>query len=223
MGQVAKIRKASGAKPRSSPVKSADGLDLSDKEIQAMLPVGLGKMFVGSRLERAKEELAEVGLSAPDLYEGEMPELPNDIASTDHGELSNLLAQFQNAHSTARWQQSLWYIVADAFEEIADYLENVALNDSEQSNDTKRKAEARTDDRVVFFRSRQKEAYHRYVRHRDLADVLKGKVAVVSRVGGFMGEDHDASDVSALKGSTRGSAKGASAGKAARPRIRRNG
>lgn len=214
-----KIKAGGAKKPR--PSTGEHGLDLSDEQITKMLPSGLGRMHANSVIERAKTELEAVGLEPPVDFDGEMPELPQDIAATDHAELSNLLARFQSAHSTARWQQSLNYILADAFEEIADYMEAVALNDSEQSNDTKRRAEARINERVVFFRSRHKEAYHSYVRFRDLAETLKGKVAVVSRVGGFMGDDHEAGDVSALKGSTRGKSKGSSAGKAARPQIRK--
>jgi hypothetical protein len=101
------------------------------------------------------------------------------------------------------------YIDADVYEEIADYLENLAIMESDESNDTKRKADAKTDERVVVLRSKQKTAYRSYVRFRDLANTIQGKIKVVSRVGGFKSDDEDGESVSALKKSTRGTSRGA--------------
>ena len=138
--------------------------------------------------------LRKAGLGAPPDFEGDMPELPADIDAVDHSQLSNLMHAFQNALSTATWQASTAYIEADMFEEIADYLENRALLASDQTNDTKRKAEARTDEEYLQYRGLYKTRYHDYVRFRDLAKTLEGKVKVLSRTGGFKDDEQEASD-----------------------------
>jgi hypothetical protein len=114
--------------------------------------------------------------------------------------------------SSSLWQASKHYVEADAFEEIADYLENQALVHSEQSNDTKRKAEAKTGDAYVAAIALQKQHYHNYVRHRDLAQTLNAKAKVVSRVGGFVGDEAEGEELRASKTSTRGKALGSERG-----------
>lgn len=141
--------------------------------------------------------LRKAGLGAPPDFEGDMPELPGDIDAVDHSQLSNLMHSFQNALSTCAWQASMAYIEADMFEEIADFLENRALLSSDQTNDTKRKAEARTDEEYLQYRGLYKTRYHDYVRFRDLAKTLEGKVKVLSRTGGFKDEEQEAGDRSA--------------------------
>jgi hypothetical protein len=208
---VAKDDEADDRKGKKKGKKKADSSgDYSDDEIEGMLPAGLARVFVKSKIDDARKEIEERGLAVPESYEGEMPELPDNISSLSHDELSDLLAQFQNALSTAITAQSEHYVWQSTYEEIADHLENQALLESDQSNDTKRKAEARTDERVVFFRAKQKHHYGRYVRWRDLARTIEGKARVVSRVGGFIEGEHDTEDRVAAKGSTKGKAKGAS-------------
>jgi hypothetical protein len=204
---------------KSKAAKADEEFDPDEDDVRAMLPVGLGRVFTKSKLDYAEKTIAEFGLASPGAYEGDMPELPSDIASVDHADLSNLLMEFQKALSTARWQQSSSYIWANTYEEIADYCENVVLLNTDESNDTKRKAAARTDDKVVFFRAKQKENYNEYVRWRDLANTIDGKVKVVSRIGGFVSDEEEATERKAVKPSTRGTAKGASK---ARP-VRRKG
>jgi hypothetical protein len=143
--------------------------------------------------------LRKAGLGAPLDFEGDMPELPEDIDAVDHSQLSNLMHAFQNALSTATWQASTAYIEADMFEEIADYLENRALLASDQTNDTKRKAEARTDEEYLKYRGLYKQRYHDYVRFRDLAKTLEGRVKVLSRTGGFKDDEQEAGDRSVTK------------------------
>lgn len=200
---------ASGRKTRTRPsakkggglgkVKAAAGSTPPDNtdNIEATVPSGLAGAYVNSKLHEQK--LRTAGLSEPRDFEGEVPELPGDIAAVDHDELSNLIMRFQNALSTATWQASKAYIASDIYEEIADYLENRAILGSTETNDAKRRADAKTDDLVLAWRGRQKEAYHDYVRFRDYARTIEGKVKVVSRVGGFKGEDDDASDRSARR------------------------
>lgn len=166
-----------------------------DTDIEELVPHGLRGAFVQSKLH--EKNVRQAGLEPPTDFEGEMPELPEDIDAVDHSQLSNLMMSFQNALSTATWQAAMHYIEADIFEEIYEYLENKVILDSEQSNESKRKAEARTDDTVVAFRSEQKKAYHQYVRYRDLAKTIDGKIKVVSRVGGFKEDENEGGDMSA--------------------------
>lgn len=183
--------------------------DKRDDEIADLVPKGLAGAFVQSKLHEQK--LREAGLREPtDPFEGDMPDLPDDIGAVDHDELSQLMLDMQRAYSTAAWRASKAYIANDVLEEIADYLENRALLESEQSNDAKRRAEARTDETVVNFRGKQKEAYYDYVRFRDLARTIEGKVKVLSRVGGFKDDDNDASDRSARQKESKGTARGSS-------------
>ena len=192
--------------PRSASAKKQKD-DFNDDEIEEMLPKGLARTFVQSQLKSAKDQLASVGLTAPGDYEGEMPELPDDIDSVDHSELSNLMLRFQNALSTAIWNQSYHYIWQNTFEEIAEYMEAVTLTSVEGSNAEQRKGAARTDEKVVFFRARHVEHYNSYVRFRDTAKWIEGKIKAISRVGGFKDDGEDAEVLGAVKRSTRGTAK----------------
>jgi len=213
MAERPKIRSRSttASKARTGRVRKFGSSSSSAKsdDIESLIPRGLAGAFVNSKLHEKK--LREAGLSAPDEFEGEMPELPDDIDKTDHSELSNMILAFQSALSTATWQAAKAYIAHDIYDEIGEYLENRALLGSDQSNDAKRKAEAKTDDDVVRFRGLAKESYHDYVRFRDLAKTIEGKVKVLSRVGGFKDDDNDASDRTsgskASKGASRGSAR----------------
>jgi hypothetical protein len=193
------LKSFSGAK--SKPDKGNTG----DIDVTDLVPKGLAHAFVSSKLHEKK--VREAGLTPPSDFEGEMPELPDDIDAVDHSELSNLILSFQNALSTATWQASMKYIEADIYEEIAEYLENRALLSSTESNDTKRKADAKTDDKVVAFSSLGKEAYRDYVRFRDLGKTIEGKIKVLSRVGGFKDDEHEASDRNARPKMSRGASK----------------
>jgi hypothetical protein len=186
---------------------------LDDDALKELVPSGIAHSFVRSKLH--DKALAVAGLSEPANWDGDMPEMPDDIASLDHDELSNLHAAFTNAFSTAQWYASRYYVEADAYEEIADYLENVALTDSDQSNDTKRKAEARTDERVVAAKALERDAYRNYVRFRDLAATLDRRARAVSRVGGFISDESEVEEQRPGRAmASRGRAAGASRGDA---------
>lgn len=182
---MGRVRSAASSSSSSKRQTSDDNVD-----IEKLVPSGLAGAFVNSKLHEKK--VRQAGLKPPSDFEGEMPELPEDIDAVDHSQLSNLMMAFQNALSTATWQAAMAYIEADIYEEIAEYLENRAILATEQSNDAKRKAEARTDDTVVIFRGEQKKSYHQYVRFRDLAKTIEGKIKVVSRVGGFKDDEQEA-------------------------------
>lgn len=183
-----------------------------DDAIKKLAPEGLANAFVKAKMH--DKALAVAGLGEPQDWEGDMPELPSDIAQLDHRQMSSLLGDLANAMSTALWQASKHYIEADMLDEIAEYLEDIALLDSDQSNEPKRKADARTDDSVVTARSMQKIAYHNYVRFRDLARTIELKWRTVSRVGGFVGEEAEVEAAGAIKRSTRGKAVGTAKGNA---------
>ena len=104
------------------------------------------------------------------------------------------------------------YIEADAYDEIAEYLEDVALLDADESNEGKRKAQARTDDRVVAARALQRTAYHNYVRFRDLARTLEHQWRTVSRVGGFVSDEAEGEAAAIKRTSSRGKSQGTSRG-----------
>lgn len=163
------------------------GIDFDNDQIKEMLPTPMAKAFVASRMHDAS--IAKSGLAAPEDWEGKMPELPDDVANTDHDELSQLLIDFQSAYSTAVWHASMNYIDADVYSEIADYLEANAILSSTQTTDVKRKTAAKLDKNVVFFRAQAKVYSHNYYRFNKLAETLKGKVAVISRVGGFKNDE----------------------------------
>jgi hypothetical protein len=185
---------------------------VDDDAIKQLAPDGLANAFLKAKLH--DKSLAVAGLGEPADWEGDMPELPTDIAQLDHHQMSSLLGDLANAMSTALWQASKNYIEADMLDEIAEYLEDIALLDSDESNDTKRKADARTNDSVVTARSMQKISYHNYVRFRDLARTIELKWRTVSRVGGFVGDEAEAETAGAIKRSTRGKAAGNAKGNA---------
>jgi len=191
--------------------RSDNGL-LTDDDLRKLIPSGLEASFLKSKLH--DKSLAVAGLGEPGDWEGDMPELPSDIAGLDHSEMAGLLAAYANALSSALWNASKSYIEADAYDEIAEYLEDIALLDADESNEGKRKAQARTDERVVAARSLQKSSYHNYVRFRDLGRTIELRWRTVSRVGGFMGDEAEGEVASAIKHSTRGKAAGASRGSA---------
>jgi hypothetical protein len=193
------LKSFTGAKSKSSKD------DSTDDDIRDLVPKGLAGAYVSSKLHEKK--VREAGLTPPGDFKGEMPELPDDIDAVDHSVLSNLIMSFQNALSTATWQASMRYIEHDIYEEIAEYLENRALLSSTESNDTKRKADAKTDDKVVRFSSLSKEAYRDYVRFRDLGKTIEGKIKVLSRVGGFKDDENDASDRNAKPKMSRGASR----------------
>lgn len=192
--------------PSSVRNKTVDKSDLTEDEIKEIVPRGLTRAFVDSKLR--DKRVREAGLTPPSDFTDDMPELPKDIAAVDHNELSQLMIDFQNAFSTATWRASMAYIAHDIYDEISEYLENRALLESSESNDTKRKADARTSDTVVSFRGFAKQAYHDYVSYRDLGKTIEGKIKVVSRVGGFKDDEQEASDRSAKPKMSRGSARG---------------
>lgn len=207
----ARLKRPSASSAKKPLAQKAGGSGVpTDDDLKALVPKGMAATFVKSKLH--DKSLAVAGLGEPSDWDGDMPELPNDIAGTDHGTLSNLLAQFTNAMSSSLWAASKAYIEADAYEEIAEYLRNQALLHSNESNDTKRRADAETDDSYVAARAMQKARYHDYVRHRDLSDTLRKRAAVVSRVGGFVGDEADIEEMRSGKLSTRGKAAGSSKG-----------
>jgi hypothetical protein len=200
-----------GKRPPSGGRTRSNG-EMTDADLRKLVPTGLEHAFVASKLH--DKSIAIAGLGEPGDWDGEMPEIPNDIATADHAEMSELLGQFANAMSTALWHASKNYIEADMLDEIAEYLEDIAMLETEQTNEAKRKAEARTDERVLIVRGQQKRAYHNYVRFRDLARTIELKWRTVSRIGGFIGDEAESESASALKRSTRGKSAGNSKGTA---------
>jgi hypothetical protein len=199
------------AKARERASQRANGAGkLEDSALKKLVPSGMAHSFVSSKLH--DKAIAVAGLGEPANWDGEMPELPDDIATLDHDMLSNLYAAFTNAHSTAIWYASKSYVEADAYEEIAEYLENIALLDTSESNESKRKAAARTDERVVAASALQHQHYRDYVRFRDLAITLDKKARAVSRIGGFISEEAEHEETRASKASTRGRSAGSARG-----------
>lgn len=185
---------------------------LTDADLRELVPAGIEAAFVKSKLH--DKSLGIAGLGAPADWAGDMPEIPSDIGTIDHAQMSNLLGDLANALSTALWQASKAYIEADAYGEIVEYLEDIAMLDSDQSNEAKRKAQARTDERVLAAKGLERTAYHNYVRFRDLARTIEHKWRTVSRVGGFVGDEAEGEAASAIKRSTRGRAAGTAKGSA---------
>lgn len=183
----------------------------SEEELLALVPGGLATAFVNARMhDRA---LALAGLGEPSDWDGEMPELPEDIAAEDHDTLSNLLGRFASCLSTATWHAAKAYILHGFYKQVGDYLEDVAVLESEQSSEQKRKADAATQESVVTARALEQSAYSDYVRMRELGKTLKIRHATVSRVGGFVAEDTETEDQDeAPKRSTRGLGAGTSRG-----------
>jgi hypothetical protein len=187
-----------------------DDSGLTDEDLRELVPAGLAAAFVKSKLH--DKALATAGLGEPDDWEGDMPELPRDIAAIDHAQMANLLGTLASALSTCVWHASKNYIEADVYGEIAEYLEDIALLDANESNEGKRKAQARTDERVVSAKALEKTAYYNYVRFRDLARTLEHQWRTVSRVGGFVSDEAEGEVASAIKRPTRGTGKGSARG-----------
>ncbi len=183
----------------------------SEEELLALVPGGLATAFVNARMhDRA---LALAGLGEPSDWDGEMPELPEDIAKEDHDSLSNLLGDFASCLSTSTWHAAKAYIQHGFYKQVGDYLEDVAVLESGQSSEQKRKADAATRPDVVSARALEQLAYSDYVRMRELGKTLKIRHATVSRVGGFVAEETETEDQDeAPRRSTRGRGAGSSQG-----------
>ena len=204
---------ARGGSGRPSRRSSSNGASApNDDTLKNLVPSGLVASFVKSKMH--DKALAVAGLGEPGDWDGDMPDIPSDIGTIDHEQMANLLGEFASALSTALWHASKNYIEADAYNEMAEYLEDVALLAANESNEGKRKAQARTDESVVTAKALEKTAYHNYVRFRDLAKTLEHKWRTVSRVGGFIGDEAEGETASAIKRSTRGKAAGNSKGTA---------
>jgi len=209
---AAKRRGVKTPASRRRRTKQADYALYTDNDLRELVPAGIAASFVKSKLH--DKALGIAGLGEPNGFEGNIPDIPHDIGTIDHEQMSNLLGDFANALSTALWQASRAYIEADAYGEIAEYLEDRAMLDANESNEAKRKAQARTDERVVAAKALERTAYHNYVRFRDLAKTIEHKWRTVSRVGGFVGDEADAEVAGAIKRSTRGKAAGTARGTA---------
>ena len=196
-----------GASRRSRSRRSGE---LSDDDLRELVPDGLAAAFVKSKLH--DKALGIAGLAEPDDWDGNMPFLPEDIGTVDHEMMANLLGDIASALSTSLWHASKHYIEADAYDEIAEYLEDMALLDANESNEGKRKAAARTDEKVVSARAMQKTAYHNYVRFRDLARTLEHQWRTVSRVGGFISDEAEGEAAAIKRTSTRGKSQGKTRG-----------
>jgi len=191
--------------------KAAKETGISEEELLALVPGGLATAFVNARMhDRA---LALAGLGEPADWDEEMPELPENIASEDHDYLSNLLGDFASCLSTSIWHASKAYIQHGFYKQVGDYLEDVAILESQQSSEQKRKADAATQEVDVTARALEQTAYSEYVRFRELGKLLKIKHATVSRVGGFVAEDVETEDQDeAPKRSSRGAGAGTARG-----------
>jgi len=185
---------------------------LTDEDLRELVPSGIESAFLKSKLH--DKALGIAGLGAPGDWDGDMPDIPSDIGTIDHEQMANLLGELASALSTSLWHASKAYIEADAYGEIVEYLEDVALLDANESNEGKRKAQARTDERVVAAKAMERTAYHNYVRFRDLAKTIEHKWRTVSRVGGFVSDEAEGESASAIKRSTRGKAAGTAKGRA---------
>lgn len=224
-------RKSAGAGTAASSTKKTtsrrggkpkDG-DITEDELLKLTPHGMAQAFVKARLHDKTLEVA--GLAPPEDWDGEMPVVPDDISATDHDELSNLLAQLVNAQSTALWYATKAHIEAGFFEDIEEYLYNVASVSAEGSNEMQRKANAKLDEGVVAAHALWRTANSDYITFRDLASTLDKKWKTVSRVGGFVGDDGEGQSAGlsgrSSRGKSAGSDKGSSAGGAKKTIARR--
>lgn len=195
--------KAPARKAGASAVPGDDQLG----ELLDLVPKGLAQAFVKARMhDRA---LSIAGLGEPSDWDGEMPELPEDIAREDHDSLSNLLRDFAVCLSTATWYAAKARIDRIFLDQVVDYLEAVAILDSKESNESKRKADAATDESVVLAKALAASAQADMYRFQAEQSNLKLKHATVSRVGGFVGDETEAEDQDeAPKRSTRGKSAG---------------
>lgn len=197
--------------------------EVDEDALLELVPGGMAAAFVKARLHEKTLEVA--GLAPPEDWEGDMPVVPDDIATTDHDELSNLLAQLVNSQSTALWYATKAHIEAGFYEDIEEYLLNVALSVAEGSNETQRKASAKLDEGVVAAHTLWRSANSDYIEFRDLASTLDKKWKTVSRVGGFVGDDGEGQSASlsgrSSRGKSAGSDRGSSAGGAKKTIARR--
>ena len=116
--------------------------EITEDDLLALVPGGLATAFVNARMH--DKALAVAGLGEPSDWDGEMPELPEDIATEDHDTLSNLMADFASALSTSTWSAAKAYVEHGFYDQVVDYLESVAMLESQQSSEQKRKADAAT-------------------------------------------------------------------------------
>ena len=171
------------------------------------MPLGLAQAFVNARLhDRA---LSIAGMGEPSDWDGDMPELPEDIAKEDHDSLSNLLRDFAVCLSTATWYATKARIDKIFFDQVEEYLESIAILESKESSEAKRKADAATNETVVLAKALSASAQADMYRFQTMASNLKLKHATVSRVGGFVGDEVEAEDQNdAPSRSTRGRSAG---------------
>lgn len=216
-------RRSGGKAPASagaSPSKGRKRQQIDEDELLELVPGGLATAFVHAR--QHDRELAVAGLGEPGEWDGEMPELPEDIASLDHDTLSNLLAAFASCLSTANWYATKSRIDRLFYEQVVEYLESVAILDSKESNESKRKADAATNEAVVAAKALEALATAAMYRFQAQASNLKLKHQTVSRVGGFVSDEveAEAQDHPPLS-SSRGRAAGDERGPHRKPRPRR--
>jgi hypothetical protein len=191
--------------------KRADGP--SEADLLALVPAGLATAFVNARMHDRALSLA--GLGEPNDWDDDMPELPEDIASEDHDSLSNLLGQFASCLSTATWHGTKARIDKIFFDQVVEYVESIAILESGESSEAKRKADAATSETVVLAKALSASAQADMYRFQTMASNLKLKHATVSRVGGFVGDEVESEDQDdAPKRSTRGAGAGSSRGSA---------
>jgi hypothetical protein len=185
--------KSGAAKPfGGSGTKAKQNGNISEDDLLKLVPAGLATTVVNARLHDKRVGVA--GLQAPGDYEGDWPELPDDISKVSHEDLSNLMSNFQSAYSTAHWQHTKAVIEASVFGDVADFLEERAVLDSDQSNEQKRKAEARTSEAVMAARALEADSRHDARRFGSMVEQLKGNVAVISRIGGFKDDAESSED-----------------------------
>lgn len=192
--------------------KNPDGDVLTDKHLLQLVPGGMAHAFVVSKMH--EKQLALAGLGPEPDWEGRMPDLPSDIAAVDHDTLSNLLAEFTNAFSTATWWASMSQIEAVLYDDIVEYLEALAIRDAEGSNKEKRDAQVKLDGRVVAAKALARTAHSDAIRFRSIATTLSAKSKTVSRIGGFLGEESAAESIGGNKPSTRSKSRGSGRGMA---------
>jgi hypothetical protein len=183
--------------------------ELDEAALLASVPAGLATAFVNARMH--DRELAVAGLGEPSDWDGAMPELPRDIAAEDHDSLSNLMRDFAVCLSTATWHAAKARIDRIFFDQVVEYVESVAILESQESSEAKRKADAATNEAVVLAKALATSAQGSMLRFQAQQANLKLQHATVSRVGGFVGDEVEAEDQNEAP---RGSARGAGAGSA---------
>ena len=201
-------------------VRRSKGDEQTD-ELLRLVPEGLAHAFVTARMH--DRSLAIAGLGEPSDWDGEMPELPSDIAAEDHDSLSNLLRDFAVCLSTATWYAAKGRIDRLFYDQVVEYVESVAILESKESSEAKRKADAATDETVVTAKALAAMAQAEMYRFQAMASNLKLKHATVSRVGGFMGDEAEAEDQNeapdrSVRGRSAGSERFTSGGGRHRPR-----